>query len=184
MTGTNRTLAELEAGLADVRRSPTEAGTVTGIVRRPAVETRERVDAAVLDVAEGLVGDCWKTRGSKRMEDGSADREAQITVMNHRFARLVAGGDEGWEWAGDQLYVDLDLSAEHLPPGTRLAVGAAILEVSEIPHNGCAKFSGRFGTDALRVASSPEGKALRLRGINTRIVEGGEVHVGDAIRRL
>ena len=87
------------------------------IVRRPAVETRERVTTALLDVEQGLVGDCWRSRGSKRMADGSADLEAQITVMNSRFAALVAGGDEGWEWAGDQLYVDLDLSAANLPPG-------------------------------------------------------------------
>ena len=177
-------LIELEAGLAEVRRSPAQAGVIVRIVRRPEPERREIVEAAVLDVDEGMVGDCWRVRGSKRMPDGSADREAQITMMNSRFAELVVGGPEGWEWAGDQLYVDLDLGVENLPPGTRLAVGSAVLEVSEIPHTGCLKFSGRFGPDALRAVSSPDGRALRLRGVNTRIVEGGEVRVGDPVRRL
>jgi hypothetical protein len=180
----HRSLAELEAGLLEVRRSPADTGIVMRIVRRPAPETREVVEAATLDVDEGMVGDDWKARGSKRMPDGSADREAQITIMNSRFAALVAGGPDGWEWAGDQLYVDLDLGIENLPPGTRLAVGSAVVEVSEVPHTGCVKFSGRFGPDALRTVSTPEGRALRLRGVNTRIVEGGEVRVGDAIRRV
>lgn len=180
----HRSLAELEAGLPEVRRSPADAGLVVRIVRRPVPEERELVEAAVLDVDEGLVGDCWKARGSKRMPDGSADREAQITIMNSRFAALVAGGPDGWEWAGDQLYVDLDLGIENLPPGTRLAIGGAVVEVSEVPHTGCVKFSGRFGPDALRTVSTPEGKALRLRGVNTRIVESGEVRVGDTVRRL
>lgn len=180
----HRSLAELQAGLPEVRRSPVDAGLVERIVRRPHPEQRETVESARLDPEDGLVGDCWKTRGSKRMADGSADREAQITIMNSRFAALVAGGPDGWEWAGDQLYVDLDLGVENLPPGTRLAIGSAVLEVSEIPHTGCLKFSGRFGPDALRAVSTPEGRALRLRGVNTRIVEGGEVRVGDPIRRL
>lgn len=178
------TLTELEAGLAEVRRSPAEAGAIVRIVRRPEPEHREIVESAVLDVEEGLVGDCWRVRGSKRMPDGSADREAQITIMNSRFAALVAGGPEGWERAGDQLYVDLDLSVENLPVGTRLAVGSAVVEVSEIPHTGCLKFSGRFGPDALRAVSSPDGRALRLRGVNTRIVVAGELRVGDLVRRL
>jgi hypothetical protein len=180
----HRSLLELEAGLPEVRRSPADTGVVVRIVRRPVPEQRELMDAAVLDVDDGLVGDCWEARGSKRMPDGSADREAQITIMNSRFAALVAGGPDGWEWAGDQLYADLDLGVENLPPGTRLAVGTAVVEVSEIPHTGCVKFSGRFGADALRIVSSAEGMALRLRGVNTRIVEGGEVRVGDSIRRI
>jgi hypothetical protein len=177
-------LNAIEGGLGEVRRSPAEAGVIVRIVRRPEPERREVVEAAVLDEDEGMVGDCWRERGSTRMPDRSADREAQITMMNSRFAAIVAGGPEGWEWAGDQLYVDLDLGVENLPPGTRLGVGTAVLEVSEIPHTGCVKFSGRFGPDALRAVSSPDGRALRLRGVNLRIVEGGEVRVGDLVRRL
>jgi hypothetical protein len=180
----HRTRAQLEAGLAEVRRSPAAEGPVLRIVRRPATDQREVVPAAALDPADGMVGDSWKDRGSGRMPDGSSDPEAQLTIMNSRFAALVAGGPDGWEIAGDQLYVDLDLGVENLPPGTRLAVGSAVVQVSEVPHTGCVKFSGRFGPDALRLTASPEGRSLRLRGVNTRIVQGGEVRVGDTIRRL
>ena len=118
------------------------------------------------------------------MADGSADREAQLTIMNSRFARLVAGEPETWGLAGDQVYADMDLSEANLPAGTRLAVGRAVLEVSEVPHTGCVKFSGRFGADALRMVASPVGRALRLRGVNLRVVGDGDVRVGDEIRRL
>ena len=175
------TLAE---GLEEVLRSPADAGTVELIVRRPAVDVREVVEEATLDLEEGVVGDSWRARGSRRMPDGSADPEAQVTVMNARAAALVAGPSERWPLAGDQIYVDLDLSVENLPPGTRLAVGGAVLEVSAEPHTGCAKFSARFGSDALRFFNSREGRAQRLRGVNTRVVEGGAVRTGDTIRKL
>lgn len=177
------TLAELETGLAEVRRSPADAGRVERIVRRPSVETREAVVAAGITLADGLEGDCWLARGSKRMADGSADLEAQLTIMNSRFARLVAGEPAAWDPAGDQLYVDLDLSEDNLPAGTRLWVGSAVVEVSEVPHMGCLKFSARFGPDALRMVASPIGRKLRLRGVNTRVVAAGRVAVGDTIRR-
>lgn len=173
----------LEAGLEEVRRSPRDLGTVVLIVRRPAIDRREIVDEAELDVDVGLVGDTWLERGSGSSVDGSADREAQLTLMNSRFAALIAGDPEAWAAAGDQLYVDLDLSLAHLPAGTRLAVGSAVIELSQTPHTGCAKFSARFGSDALRFANSPEGRSLRLRGANARIVQAGIVRTGDAIRK-
>jgi len=179
-----RTLAELEAGLDEVRRSPALVGRVERIVRRPSVGARESVEIATISQDVGLEGDGWLARGSKRMADGSADREAQLTIMNSRFARLVAGEPETWGLAGDQVYADMDLSEANLPAGTRLAVGRAVLEVSEVPHTGCVKFSGRFGADALRVVASPVGRALRLRGVNLRVVGDGDVRVGDEIRRL
>ncbi len=178
-----RTLDQLLAGLADVRASPSGSSTLLRIVRRPVPEQREAVSEATLDTEQGLVGDSWRTRGSMRMADGSADREAQITLMNSRFASLIAGPPAGWDAAGDQLYADLDLSEASLPAGSRLAIGEAVLVVSEVPHTGCAKFSARFGSDALRVANTPEGRALRLRGVNLRIERSGVVRVGDAIVR-
>lgn len=184
MDRSHRTLAELEGGLDEVRRSPTVEGRVERIVRRPAVGTREAMRTATISAESGLDGDDWLARGSRRMEDGSADREAQLTIMNSRFARLVAGEPSSWDAAGDQLYADLDLSEANLPPGTRLAVGTAVVEISAIPHTGCVKFSGRFGPDALRMVSSPAGRALRLRGVNTRVITPGGVRVGDIIRRL
>jgi len=127
------------------------------------------------------VGDSWRTRGSSSRRDGSANTKTQVTLMNARAARLVAGPQDRWALAGDQLYVDLDLSVDNLPPGTRLAVGAAELEVSDLPHRGCSKFSARFGVDALRFVNSPDGRSLNLRGINTRVTRAGVVRVGDPV---
>lgn len=176
------TPAELEAGLEHLRATPRGEGVVELIVRRPAVDEREVVEEAELDLEDGLVGDSWKARG--RSGGRPSNTNAQVTVMNARATALVAGDRERWPLAGDQLYVDLDLSGEHLPPGTQLEVGTAVLEVTEDPHTGCKKFSARFGLEALMFVNSPDGRALNLRGINTRIVRPGTVRVGDAIRRI
>jgi len=178
------TADELQAGLDRIRLSPSTDGTVELIVRRPAVDEREVLDEAELDALAGLVGDTWLERGSRATEDGSANPKAQLTVMNARLVDLVAGTRERWPLAGDQLFVDLDLSKENVPPGTRLALGTAVIETTDEPHTGCAKFSARFGSDALRFINSPQGRALQLRGINARVVTPGRVRQGDAIRKI
>jgi MOSC domain len=179
----DRPLVELDASLDEIRRSPADDGILRLIVRRPTIDGREIVESAHLDTEQGLLGDTWRVRGSRATIDGKADPEAQVTLMNARVATALTGSDDGWAVAGDQLYVDLDLAVSNLPPGTRLTIGDAVLEVSEKPHTGCAKFSGRFGVDALRFVSTPEGRALRLRGLNARVVQGGPIRVGDRIRR-
>jgi MOSC domain len=176
-----RTLVELETMMDGIRDAPTGTGTVALLVRRPAVDAREVVSEIRLDVDEGLVGDSWRARGSSSTPDGSADPHAQLTVMNARAADAVAGDVALWPLAGDQIYVDFDIGVEHLPPGARLTLGDAEIEVSEKPHTGCAKFSARFGADALRFVNSPEGRRLRLRGMNTRVTKSGSVRVGDPI---
>ena len=173
--------AALEAGLAEVARSPTDDGQVELIVRRPAVGERESVARATLDLVDGLVADTWRERGSSRTDDGSAHPGMQLTLMNARVAALVAGPIAAWPLAGDQLYVDLDLSEDNLPPGCRLVVGSATIEVTDQPHLGCAKFRSRFGRDALQLVNSPVGRSLRLRGANARILVSGTLRVGDAI---
>jgi MOSC domain-containing protein len=165
----------------DIRDASTETGVIELIVRRPSVDGREVVDEACLDVAEGLVGDTWKARGNRHTSDGSADPQAQITVVNARAAAAFAGDVSQWPLAGDQIFADFDIGIEHLPPGTRLTIGDAEIEVSVKPHTGCAKFSARFGTDALRLVNSREGRRLRLRGMNARITKSGTVRVGDPI---
>ena len=180
----HRTMAQLEAGLDDVRGAPKDEGVLQLIVQRPERGERKLVDEGTLDVAVGLVGDNWSTRGSTVTPDGLADPEMQVTLMSSRAADLVAGGRERWHIAGDQLFVDMDISTANLPPGARLAIGTAVLEVSVKPHTGCAKFSARFGTDALRLVSSEVGRGLCLRGINAKVVRSGGVRVGDTVRKL
>jgi MOSC domain-containing protein YiiM len=176
------TTTPLADRLDEVLAAPRDEGTVELVVRRPRPEERELVEEAELDLEEGLVGDCWRSRGTRR---GPADPEAQVTLMSSRVAALVAGGDRArWALAGDQLYVDLDLGEKNIPAGTRLAVGSAVLEVTALPHTGCGKFSRRFGSEAIRLVNSREGRALRLRGVNARVVSPGCVRRGDAIRRL
>ncbi len=180
----HRTAEELHAALDDIRRSPAAAGTVELIVRRPAEDDREVLAEAMLDLDQGLVGDAWRARGSSRNPDGSANLDAQLTLMNVRAARAIAGSDERRALAGDQLFVDLDLSIDNLPAGSRLAVGDAVIEVTAEPHTGCAKFSARFGSEALKFVNKSPGRELRLRGVNTRVVTSGAVRPGDAISKL
>jgi hypothetical protein len=175
---------ELQAALDHLRASPADVGEIQAIARRPEVETREVLTEGRLDAAVGLVGDNWLVRGSNSTPDGSADPERQITVMNARVAALVAGGAAAMTLAGDQIYVDFDLSIANLPPGTLLAVGEAVLRVSEPPHLGCKKFVARFGEDAMRFVNSRVGRAMRLRGMNARVVTAGAVRVGDAVRKV
>jgi hypothetical protein len=167
--------AELEAGLEHVRGAPRDEGVVALLVRRPAESERELLEEAELDVADGLVGDGWRVRSGRR--------DLQLTLMNARAAQLVARDRERWALAGDQLFVDLSLSVQDLPPGTRLRVGEALIEITAEPHRGCGKFAARFGVDALKFVNSPAGRELNLRGVNARVVTGGTVRRGDAIRR-
>jgi MOSC domain-containing protein YiiM len=177
-------LTSLDESTDHIRRAPADHGTVELIVRRPAVDEREVVTEAWLDVRDGLEGDTWRVRGSSRTPDGGPNPEAQLTLMSSRTAAAVAGDRERWPLAGDQLYVDLDISRANLPPGSRVQIGSAVIEFSEAPHTGCAKFSARFGVDALKFVNTPEGRDLRLRGANCRVVVAGLVRKGDAIRKL
>jgi hypothetical protein len=178
----HRDADDLTAGLDAVRRSPADSGVVEMLVVRPGVDAREVRDSVEVDVERGIVGDTWVERGSRRMADGSANPEAQVTVMNAVAARLVAATPDRMPLAGDQVYVDLDLSTENLPTGTVLDFGGAALEVTAEPHTGCAKFSARFGVEALRLTATPEGRFLRLRGINTRVLRAGRISVGDTVK--
>jgi len=171
------TADDLRAGLPHIAAAPADNGTLELIARRPAVDEREVLDEAELDVELGLVGDSWSTRGSR------PNPKAQVTLMNVRAVALVAGGRDRWALAGDQLFVDLDLSGANLPPGTRLEIGSAVVEVSDLPHLGCGKFTARFGEEARSLVNSDEGVALNMRGINTTVVQSGTVRCGDTVRK-
>lgn len=176
--------AALDRALDSIWAAPRDAGTVELVVRRPAVGEREQVDEAQLDPHGGLVGDGWALRPCKHTADRSPSPDRQLTIMSARAAAAVAGDRDAWPLAGDQLYVDLDLSAANLPAGTRLAVGGAIVEISAVPHTGCAKFTARFGGDATRWVNTPLGRELRLRGVNARVIVAGTVRRGDSIAKV
>jgi MOSC domain-containing protein YiiM len=175
------TAAELEAGLDYIRESPTEKGTLDLIVCRPAPGERRVLEAGELDLAVGLVGDDWHVRVTRH---GPPDPLGQLNIMNARAAQLVAGSVDRWPLAGDQLYVDFDLSTQHLPAGAQLAIGDAIIEITAKPHRGCAKFTARFGAEATRFINTGPGIALNLRGRNARVVQPGTIRRGDTVKRL
>jgi hypothetical protein len=178
------TMEELEAGLDEIRQSPRDEGVLALIVRRPQIEAREVLEGGELDLATGLVGDSWISRGSSRTADGSSHPDMQLNIMNARVIALVAQDKDRWQLAGDQLFIDMDLSAENVPPGTQLALGSAVIEVTAQPHTGCKKFVARFGVDAMKFVNSPVGKQLQLRGINARVVQPGMIRVGDVVKKL
>ena len=178
------TMAELEAGLEEIRQSPRDAGELKMIVRRPDLGVREELQTGDLDIVQGLVGDTWQSRSSKRTADGSPHPDMQLNLMNTRVVALVAQDPSRWALAGDQLFVDLDLSEANMPAGTRLALGSAVIEVTAEPHTGCAKFVSRFGADAMRFVNSPLGRELHLRGINAKVIAGGRIRVGDIARKI
>lgn len=173
----------LDRHLAHVLASPRDAAPLELVVARLAPGERETLDAGVLDPVNGLVGDTWLARGSRSMPDHAANPAAQLTLVNTRVLEAIESDRSRWPLAGDQLYLDLDLSEENLPAGTRLTIGTAVLVVTELPHTGCAQFSARFGADALRWISTPTGRAARMRGMYVRIVSGGTVRPGDVVRK-
>jgi hypothetical protein len=178
------TLDELKAGLPHIESSPKDRGALRLIVRRPRISAREVVDEAQLDVIEGVVGDTWKARSSSRTGDGSAHPDMQLNIMNARVIALLAQSEDRWPLAGDQLFLELDLTPDNLPAGTRLALGSAIIEVTPQPHTGCGKFADRFGGDATKFVNSKEGRRLNLRGINAKVVRSGTIRVGDVATKL
>ena len=178
------TMAELEAGLDTIRAAPKTGGILEMIVRRPAVDVREVLEEGQLNREEGLAGDTWRVRRSSRTPDGGPHPDMQLNVMCARAVSLVAQQKDRWPLAGDQLFIDMDLSEANLPPGTRLVLGAAVIEITPQPHTGCGKFVSRFGMDAMKFVNSPVGRELRLRGLNARVVTPGTIRVGDVVAKF
>jgi hypothetical protein len=184
---THRSPEELEAFLPQLLAAPRDAGTLELVVRRPAPGQREVLDEGQLDLGVGLVGDTWLERGSSKTADGGSHPEMQLNVMSARMVAFLAGDPARRALAGDQLFLDLDLSHDNLPAGSRLTIGdpavrGAVIEVTEPPHTGCAKFVERFGAEAMRFVNGPLGRPMRLRGLNARVVEPGWVRPGDRVR--
>ena len=169
--------AELQAQLDHIRASPADAGSLAMIVRRPSVGEREVLETGELDTTVGLIGDSWN--GRERV-----DPDAQLNVMNARIAELLAPDELTRAQAGDQLYLDIDLSDDNLPAGSRLRVGDAVIEITPKPHTGCAKFAARFGADVTRFVNTGEGKRLHLRGVCAKVVEAGTIRRGDPVAKV
>jgi hypothetical protein len=178
------TLAELEAGLEEIRQSPENEGVLELIVRRPQIGRREILHEGELDLVDGLVGDNWRIRASSRTPDRSPHPDTQLNIMNSRVIALIAQGKNRWQLAGDQLFIEMDLSAANLPPGTRLSLGTAVIEVTAQPHTGCKKFRERFGLAAMEFVNSAAGEQLHLRGINAKVVQPGMIRVGDVAKKI
>ena len=175
---------EIAAGLDEIKQSPKDDGVLHLIVRRPQIGAREVLAEAELDTAAGLVGDSWSQRKSSRTADGSPHPDMQLNVINSRTIALLAQTEERWPLAGDQLFIDLDLSEHNLPAGTQLALGTAVIEVTSQPHTGCGKFLERFGADAMQFVNSPTGRSLRMRGLNAKVVRPGRIRAGDLVRKI
>jgi len=175
---------EIEAGLDRIKQSPKDHGVLHLIVRRPRIGAREILDEAELDMTAGLVGDSWSQRKSSRTADGSPHPDMQLNVINARTIALLAQTEDRWPLAGDQLFIDLDLSEDNLPPGTQLALGTAVIEVTSQPHTGCGKFVERFGANAMYFVNSPTGRSLRMRGLNAKVVRAGRIRPGDLVRKI
>lgn len=184
ITAKHLTMTELEAALDHLREAPKDEGVVELIVRRPSVDEREVLEVGEFDPSQGLIGDNWILRGSSKTADGGPHPEMQVNIMNSRVTALVARDKDRWSLAGDQLYIDMDLSKENLPAGTRIAIGSAVLEVSPLPHTGCHKFVARFGMDAMKFVNSEVGKQLCLRGINAKVVQAGVVRLGSTAKKV
>ena len=178
------TLTELENGLTHIRQSPRDAGVLRAIVVRPKSNQRLTLEACGISPELGVHGDCWTEGCWLSLSDGRPHPDVQVAIMNSRTIDLIARDSERWQLAGDNFYVDLDLSEENLLCGQSLEVGSAVLEITAVAHTGCKKFAERYGADAVRFVNSHQGRKLRLRGVYAKIVQAGEVRVGDNIRKM
>jgi len=177
-------LSELKAGLPEILSSPSDDGELQGIVVRPERGERRDLETCEISLAGGTHGDLWAMDCWKSTEDGEPHPDVQICIMNARCISLIAQERKNWPPAGDNLFINMDITPGNTPPGTRLALGTAIIEITDTPHTGCDSFIERYGRDACVFVNTGEGKRLRLRGIYGRVVQDGRVAVGDRVTKV
>ena len=177
------TTPELRDGLSEILRSPKDNGTLQGIVIRPSHGARCELTSCDISLEGGVHGDHWAKGCWKSTEDGRPHPDVQICIMNARCIALIAQDRANWAPAGDNLFIDMDLSPDNLPPGQQLVIGTAVIEITDTPHNGCASFIERYGRDACVFVNTGDGKRHRLRGIYARVVQDGQVSVGDTVTK-
>jgi MOSC domain-containing protein YiiM len=178
------TLNELLTGLEEIRQSPADGAQLRAIVVRPATNHRLSLAQCEISPEGGVHGDNWADGCWMSLPDGNPHPDVQVAIMNARTIALIAREEDRWPLAGDNLYVDLDLSRDNLPCGQQLAIGSAVLEITAVPHRGCRKFAHRYGSDAVKFVNSEIGETLRLRGVYARVLQAGGVRVGDVVRKL
>lgn len=178
------TMDELKAGFPEILQSPADKGRLDAIVVRPEKGERLDVNERQISRAGGVKGDHWSKGCWRSLPDGSPDPDVQICIMNARCISLIAGPRDNWAPAGDNLFIDMDLSPDNMPPGQRLAIGSAIIEITDIPHTGCQNFIERYGRDACVFVNTGEGKKLKLRGIYARVVQDGLITAGDLVTKV
>lgn len=164
--------------------APKDEGRLDLIVMRPDAEARVLPERIEVTAGDGLPGDHWKHGAGNMREDGTADPDAQICIMMSGCIEAIAGPRENWAPAGDNFFLDMDLTPANMPPGTRFSIGTAEFVVTARPHNGCQKFIDRYGRDACLFVNTGAGKDLRLRGIYARVTKDGTVGLGDRVRKL
>jgi len=177
------TTEQLEANLEHIKQSPTDNCILEMIVIRPDVDQRKILLEGYLDIEKGLIGDNWSTKGNSKTTNGGPHPDMQLNIMNSRCISHIAKNKDRWPLAGDQLFIDMNLSDENLPPGTQLSIGEATIEITAIPHKGCKKFTQRFGMDAVKFVNSPVGKKLHLRGVNAKVVKSGKINTRDIVSK-
>lgn len=170
--------------MPDILASPQDEGVLRGIVIRPARGERRELEKSEISLAAGVHGDRWAKGCWMKTEDGQPHPDVQICIMNARCIDLIARGRSNWSPAGDNLFVDMDLALTNLPTGRRLSLGSAVIEITDIPHDGCGAFARRYGRDARQFVNSVEGKQNRLRGVYARVIQDGEIKVGDRLIKL
>jgi len=180
----HRTEVELQIGLELIKQSPKDQGTLELIVIRPKENERTVLIDAQLSSRLGVHGDDWFKNSYIRLPDGSPHPDVQVSLMNSRCIDLLAQEKSRWPLAGDQLYVDLDLSVDNLPVGQQLSIGSVILQVTDQEHTGCNKFAKRYGQAARIFVNSTVGKQLHLRGIYAKVVQDGSLKVGDRVIKI
>ncbi|MEM6942438.1 MAG: MOSC domain-containing protein [Pseudomonadota bacterium] len=180
----HRTRAELEAALPLILAAPKDGGRLDMIVSRPAPGERTLPQRARLTAEGGVEGDHWAKGCWLSLDDGTPHPDVQICLMMSRMIRAIAGEEAHWPPAGDNLFIDMDLTPANTPPGTRLALGSVEMVVTPEPHNGCEAFIERFGREACVFVNTGPGKTHRLRGIYCRVTKDGDISVGDSLRKI
>jgi hypothetical protein len=178
------TAKELAAALPAILAAPRDAGVTRLLCSRPKPNHRTFPQTLTFTRASGVAGDFESSRPWLTLPDGSPDPRNQVSIMSWQVLDLVWRDRDRVAHPGDNIAVDMNLTAHNLPVGTLLAAGTAILRVSDEPNDGCVKWKVRSGRAAYDWSTRDDHLPLRLRGVYCSVEQDGEMHLGDTLRRL